>query len=151
MRQPVTHFKRAGLFFLGLLFLVVLVGHGEASARGPAEKGLSSGDRVLSHQGFPSPFIPQILTPTLSRNIIPEGSDDLFCHHAYSGPLPSWECHHPQTHPSLSPLSPTGALEESLDSPQAPAREYRFVPLVHFATSRFLISPDRPPRHTLPL
>ena len=150
MPQPVTPRKSAGLFFLGLLFMVLLVAQG-TFAQAETGRGLSAGDRVLSHQGLHSSFPASILIPTLTRDLIPDGSDDLFCHHAYSGPLPSWECHHPETNLSFPPLSPPGALEESLKSPQDPGRNDRVSSTDFFPTSPSLISPDRPPRHTLPL
>ena len=150
MPQPVTPQKSAGLLFLGLLFMVLLVAQG-AFVRAETGQGLLAGDRVMSHQGLQSSSPPPILTPTLTRNLTPDGADDLFCHHAYSGPLPSWECHHPETHLSVPPLFPPGALEESLKSPQDPGRNDRGFSHDFFATSPSLISPDRPPRHTLPL
>jgi hypothetical protein len=150
MPQPVTPRKSAGLLFLGLLFMVLLVAQG-TFVRAETGQGLLAGDRVLSHQGLQFSSPPPILTPTLTWDLTPDGSDDLFCHHAYSGPLPSWECHHPETHLSFSPLSSPGALEESLKSPQDPGRNDRVFSTLLFATSPSLISPDRPPRHMLPL
>lgn len=159
MVQSAPHRKGVMAFLLCLLVVSFFLGHGNASALGQGEKGISSGTSTLTEDervrpplyGHQTSPVPPLLAPALVLGTTPEEPDSLLCHHAYAGPLPSWECHHPDAAFSLSLVAIPGLLGESMTFLRGPGGNQYFFPLLHFASSPDLLSPDRPPRLSLPL
>ncbi len=155
----------AAILVLAFLFLATAGGKGMAiSARVPKAPPLFSflavPDGIATSIGSERP-LPLLASEALSHfsdlssGTVPPGppeeDGDLLCHHAYSGPLPSWECHHSDPALFLSPHYAPAALTEFPIFPGGTettlGRNALFQPL----PSPSIASPEPPPRHAFSL
>ena len=157
MSQSFAMPKGATLIALVFLFLALGTGEGWAFASSSSAGPHLSTGLIASPESpsLPSPTtrIPPLLSgdqsPLSFAGMEVAHSDEPgegICHHAYEGPLPSWECQHPDSAFSLSPHLAPDALPESgapVTTPGAmPALSTKILP----SASPFRISPKLPPR-----
>ena len=165
MRQSVVTTIGVALLVLVFLFLVPGVpGAGERQAfSAPLQDAPILSSRLAGSIGKGSsrdsvtrlaPFVVKAFLP-LSTDWLPadlpvEGGDR-YCHHAYAGPHPAWECHHPDSVLSFSPHDAPAGLPESGIPAHAPgSRADSLTGILPFG-SLFPVSPEIPPRRAFSL
>ncbi len=165
MRQYVATTKGAGLFALVFFFLVLgigVVGESPAFSSPPPNGSRLPTSLAVSIESASSqdsmtrlgPLRPRDLS-LLSTDRLPasptDENGDRFCHHAYAGPLPSWECHHPDSAFSLSPHYAPAGLPESGILTTCPGTTIDLLTKILPSGSPFLVSPEIPPRRAFSL
>lgn len=155
MPQSASNRRGTGILVLGFLLLVIFFsGKGQPSPapdpKAPTSSGELSRSVPLPFPGIALPLLSALSSGTSSAEL-PDEARDLVCHHAYAGPLPVWECHHPDPATSLSPFYAPAALAESRIRYPAPETEMVRDALLCRTGSPTIASSEPPPRRAFSL
>ena len=157
MSQSFALPKGATLIALVFLFLALGAGEGWAFASSSSAGPHLSTGLIASPESASLPSPTTRIPPRLSGDQSPlsfagmevahsDEPGEGICHHAYEGPLPSWECQHPDSAFSLSPHLAPVALPESGITTTAPRTTIDLLTRILPSGSPFRISPKLPPR-----